>query len=258
MGRAVYLRLPRALCSFLPLTACVLCATGCHNTCVSGVLNSPGGSTVNVAVGNPPSCAFSTANGIVHLEISAPAGANSVSGSERPHFTHLFVTLAGVDMHSSALADDGSPDWKPIAAELQEHPRQVDLLADPHKENSPTQFTDSVLPAGLYGQVRLRLAFGPGNGRFGGTNHCEGQKLHCAVTSDGRVLTLQFLESTPGIRVRPENTDGQRLYVSPDAATTLMIEFDADRSFLLPLGDSVLLGPVFHVNVRRSSSVPES
>jgi len=258
MWRAVDLRFPPAFFAFLAISACLFCAVGCNNTCVSGVLNSPSGSNVNVAVGSPPpSCPLSTANGIVHIEIDAPAGANSVLGSERPHFTHLFITLAGVDVHPSALADDNSPDWKPIAAELQEHPRQVDLLADAQTSNSTAPFPDAILPAGLYGQMRMRLAVAPANGQFWETNHCGGQTLHCAITSDGRVLPLRFLESAPNIRIRPDNTDGQRLYVPPGSSTALKIEFDANRSFLLPLGDSFLVAPVFHLNVQRPDRAHE-
>src|SRR5262249_13823841 len=151
-----------------------------------------------------------------------------------------------------------SPDWKPIAPELQEHPRQVDLLANPQRRKLGGQFADAVLPAGMYGQMRLRLAVAPANEQLGGTNRCRGQTLHCGVTADGRGLALQFLKSTPSILVRPANSAGLQLYVPPGGSAALTIELDADRSFLLPLGESVLFGPAFHVNVQRNSSAPES
>jgi uncharacterized protein DUF4382 len=192
------------------------------------------------------------------LAIGAKSEARSTPAGARAHLSHIFVTLAGVDMHASALAQEESAGWQPLAAQLQQHPLQVDLLADAQATSSSVALSDAVLPAGLYGQVRLRLAVAPANGQFAGTNHCGGQTLHCAVTSDGRVLAVQFLGATPNIRVRSENTAGQRLYVPPDGTTALTIELDADRSFLLPLGDSVLLAPVFHVNVQRRSELADN
>src|SRR5215467_4920625 len=112
MGWLAYHRLWRVSSNLFCLTAGLLCAVGCNNTCITGTLNAPSGSTVAVKTGSsPPSCTLSTANGIVHLEIGAAPGGSSVPGvtafaMERPFVAHLFVALAGVDAHSNPLAGD--------------------------------------------------------------------------------------------------------------------------------------------------------
>src|SRR5262249_58089869 len=107
MAWLAYHRLSRVSSTLFCLTAGLLCAAGCTNTCITGTLNAPSGSTVAVKTGSsPPSCTLSTANGIVHLEIGAAPASSTGPGitafaMERPFVAHLFVTLAGVDGHSS-------------------------------------------------------------------------------------------------------------------------------------------------------------
>src|SRR6516225_1102346 len=99
MGRAAYFRLPRVFFNLLLLSSCLFAAAACHNSCYSFTFNGTSGSG-NVSVSNPPpTCSLSTANGIARLEIGAPPGAHSTPGTEEPHFTHLFVTVAGVEAH---------------------------------------------------------------------------------------------------------------------------------------------------------------
>lgn len=255
MGLPACLRLPILLWRLPILASCLLFVAGCNNTCGSFSFNGTS-SSGNVTVSSqPPSCTLNGATGIVSMAIGSKAETKPTPGSMRAPLGHLFVTLAGVDVHPSAIAEDNSPGWQPLAAQFQEHPAQVDLLADTRAMNSSSAFPDAVMPAGLYGQMRLRLAVPPANGQFPGANLCGGQTLHCAVTSDGRVLPLRFLESATNIRIRPENINGQRLYVPPNSATALTIELDLERSFFLPLGDSFLFAPVFHVIVQGRSEI---
>jgi len=237
MRRPVHLRLPQAPFSLLLLTACLLCVSGCQNTCVSGTLNS---------------CKLSAANGIVRMEIGAASGNLATSApSLPPHITHLFVTIAGVDVHSSALANDDTPGWQPLAAELAAHPLQLDLLADARANSSAAPFPDALLPAGVYRQIRLRLATAPVQDFALGTGHCVGSP-HCAVMSDGRVRPVAFPFSRPELRIVLESGSGRELYVPPDGTVALRIELDRDRSWAWPSGDSLLLHPVFRLTVEQS------
>ena len=255
LGCAVYLRLRRTLSRFLSLTSCVLCAAGCHNSCYSFAFNGTSG-TGNVSVSNPPpSCSLSTANGTVQLKIGTPPGAHSMPGTEEPHFTHLYVTVAGVDAHPSALSEEDSPGWQPLTAELQEHPRQVDLLADSSGTNT-APLLDAVLPAGFYGQIRLRFAGLSENEKLGDANACR-RALHCAMTSDGRILPLTFATPAPSFRISPDNPVDGRFYVPPDGAVLLTIELDRDRTFLRPANDSFALAPEFRLIAGRPPVVPE-
>jgi hypothetical protein len=262
MGRPSYLRLSRDLTNSFLLAACLFCTASCHNTCVSGTLGSPG-STVNVKIASPPpSCMLSTANGIVHLEIGAAPGPASLPGTIGPHIAHLFVTLAGVDAHPSALADDDAPGWLPLAKQLQTHPVQVDLLADAQTGGSLGSFPDAILPAGAYRQVRLRLATLVPDGPGLEHNQCGVGAHHCAVMSDGRIQPVAFSLSTLNLRILPGSIQ-QELYVPSDSAVTVKIEFDPDRSFLWnsrnsgawSSGDPLLLAPVFHLNIQQPPGV---
>ena len=255
-------RLSRSASAWLLLYSCALGATGCNNTCVSGTLNGPGGSTINVKAGDPPpSCKLSTASGMVHLEIGAPAGTTStpfVIAPLRPRVTHLYVAVAGVDAHSSPLAVDDTPGWQPLAASLQQHPLQVDLLADPQANASSAPFPEASLPTGAYRQIRLRLASALSGELALEAGRCSTGTAHCAVFSDGRASALAFPVSRSNLQMVLDGAPGHELYVPPDGAVALVIELDRDRTFLWPSGDSFFLAPVFHLRVQLPANVAEN
>ena len=274
MGLSAYLRLPRVSFTLFPLAACLLCVTGCQNTCVSGTLNAPAGSTVTVKTGSsPPSCTLSAASGIVHMEIGAASGTTSAPGitafpMARPFVTHLFLTLAGVDVHSSPLAGDETPGWLPLAPQLQAHPVQIDLLADPHGNAFSAPFPDAILPTGAYRQIRLRLASQPPSNLSPTilprgdsvleANRCVAGTPHCAVMSDGRVWPIAFPPSRADLRITLEDMPGHELYVPPDGTVSLAIELDRERSWVWPSGDSMLFQPVFRLSFAQPFNVSEN
>lgn len=237
----------------LLITACLLCGVGCNNTCISGSWNPGAGSTVTGKVSSPPpSCSLSAANGILRVEIGATAEttATPASGWAGPRVAHLFVTVAGLELHSSALASDDALGWQPLAPEPLIHPVQVDLLADAHSNSSSAPFGDALLPAGMYRQIRLRLASQPPTESALETSRC-GRAPHCAVLSDGQVRPLVFPPSRPHLRMVFEDLPGRGLYVPPDSMVTLVLEFDRDRSWVWRSGDSLVFNPVFRPNVQR-------
>ena len=255
MGRPSHLRFPQGSFAFLLLNACLLWVPGCGNTCVSGTIN--GGTTINVQTSNPPpSCSLNTAAGIVHMEIGAAPGAMATSAPSiaAPHIAHLFVSVAAVDIHSSAIAADDAAGWQPVA-NLQAHPLQVDLLVDAHANSLAAPFPDVLVPGGLYRQIRLRLASASEQESAAGTNRC-GVLFQCAVMSDGRVRPVAFPSSRPELRIVLDGTSGRPLYVPPDGGVALRIELDRDRSWVWSSawlsGDSLLLHPVFRLTIEQS------
>ena len=254
-------RLSRTAPSLVLLCACILGTTGCNNSCVSGFF-APGGSTVNVKAGNPPpSCSLSAASGMVQMEIGAAPGTSStpfIVAPLRPRVTHLFVTVAGVDAHSSPLAVDNTPGWQPLAGALQQHPLQIDLLADAQGNAASAPFPDGSLPAGAYRQIRLRLASPLAGETAAETGHCDTGTPHCAVFSDGHASPLDFPVSRPNLRIVLDGAPGHELYVPPDGKVELVIELDRDRTFLWPSGDSFFLEPVFHLRVQLPANVAEN
>lgn len=230
--------------SFVLLNSCLLCFGGCHNTCVSGTLNSPSGSSLNVIVSNPPPfCTLTTTNGVVKMEVGAAPGATvaPATGVAPAHFAHLFVSLSAVEARSSKVVGDDAAGWQPLA-ELQAHPLQFDLLADAH-----APLPDTAVPAGVYREIRLRLASEQPGETADENNHCSGGAPHCAVMADGREWSLAFPSSSFDAWVGLEEFPGGELYVPPQGTVALAIELDQSRSWGRSSGDSLLFYPVFRV-----------
>lgn len=256
MGRADYFRLSQASSGLLLLMACLVCAGGCNNACVSGTWNPSTGGTITGKVSSPPpSCSLSAVHGIVHMEIGATTDttATPASGFAGPQIAHLCVTLVGLDIHASALAGDDDPGWQPLAPELQAHPIQVDLLADARTNRLTAQLPDAVLPAGVYRQIRLRLGSKPRAESALEINRCGSAGSHCAVMSDGQVRPLVFAPSRRDLRIVFEDLPGKGLYVPPESIVALVIEFDPNLSWVWRSGDSLLFNPVFRPRVQQPS-----
>jgi len=210
------------------------------------------------------------------MEIGAAPGGSSAPGItafalERPFVTHLFVTLAGVEAHSSPLAGDDTSGWVPLAPQLQAHPVQIDLLADPRANAASAAFPDAILPTGAYRQIRLRFASQPPSNLPSAStnvssvesaaleiNRCGGGVPHCAVMSDGRVSPVALPSSRPNWRIVLEGTPSRELYVPPEGTVALVIELDRDRTWVWPSGDSMLFAPVFHLRVQQPFNVSEN
>jgi len=220
---------------FLPLS-------GCGTSCISGVINT--GSIFSV---NTSSCVNNQTVGIVTLRLSASAP--SSEGPMAPHLLHLFVTIRGIEAHPSAAADDDSPDWQELAPALVAHPAQIDLMAPTVNSCASNRILQTVVPAGVYRQIRLRLVSvelaiedasseASACGRFG---------ANCAVAANGKISPLAFKEGAPELRIPASSLPDGFFRVLPDTRTNLTIEFNTFSSLAVPSGEAVRLIPVFTV-----------
>src|SRR2546429_5265982 len=75
----------------------VISCSGVNNT-----MQSPNTGTINVSLSDPPSC-------------MPPTG----------HFTHVFITVQSVEVHTSATAGDSSAGWQELAPQLASAPQQI-------------------------------------------------------------------------------------------------------------------------------------
>jgi hypothetical protein len=258
MGRQTYRQFSQVAFTVFSLAVLLPWASGCNSTCVSGTLNPASGSTVDVKASSPPpSCKLSTANGIVHMEIGATPASTFAPGSTGMQVAHLFVSIAGIDVHSSPWAVDDTPGWHPLAGQMQAHPIQIDLLANLGVDATSEPFPDAVLPSGAYRQIRLRLSTPPPEESALVANLCGTGAVHCAVAPDGRVWPVAFPPSRRNVQIVLEGTPGRELYVPPDSTVGLVIELDRDRSFLWPSGGSMLFAPVFRVRVHQQFNLSE-
>src|SRR5467141_598516 len=101
--------------------------TGC-NTCVTFTSNPPTG-TVGIVSSDPkPACTIPKVTmSAVRLRMTAGSPGISCVGSSQVQ--HIFLAIRGIELHSSASAQDDSPDWQELLLpELQHRPLQIDVM----------------------------------------------------------------------------------------------------------------------------------
>src|SRR3974377_346601 len=98
---------------------------GCGNSCFVGFSNNGNGVVIVKAGNPPPPCSLPQPTGLM----SFLAVKSSVCEScPAPHPQHIFVTLQGIQLHSSPVAGPTSPDWHEIAPRLADEPLLIDLI----------------------------------------------------------------------------------------------------------------------------------
>jgi Domain of unknown function (DUF4382) len=201
---------------------------GCGNFCLVGVSNN-GNGTVGVSAGNPPpACSLNQVNGMARvLALKSPA-CETCTGSVR--VAHVFVTLRGIQLHPSSLADADSPDWVELIPALKGEPRQIDLMGGAIPE---ILSEGTAIPAGNYRQIRLQfLAQGSEAGRgqeFEASGTCGTTQSNCMVMADGAVKPLHFSGPEPEIRISGSGIADGMLVVLPDAKIDLRLRLQPDQ-----------------------------
>lgn len=168
--------------SFANLLLCFL-LTGCGDTCfvVTGIFPNTTSTT------NPPTCNLGPGNGNITV------GINSVRPSPgapmSPNLQHVFVTLRGIEANPNSVAAEDSPDWQELAPQLATEPVQIDLMATTVSGVScASRLTRKSVPAGVYHQIRLRLASdqAPSGDPLPLHNECSGSGFNCVVDTNNK------------------------------------------------------------------------
>lgn len=232
-----------------------LAVAGCNNTCVS-ITSNPSTGILAVGISDAkPNCTLTTVKGTVRLQIGIASmlGLTTSPSSAR----HIFVSVRSIEAHLSTVADDDSHDWQELAPQLARQPVQVDLMArfDPCAAGP---LGESVVPAGVYSQMRLRLvANRPDTGEaVPEVNACGSVGLNCIVRADGRIQRIAFDGGSPTLRIATEQIDAGSLLVLPDAGNAITIEFHTNLSLALPVGEAVRLVSVFTAARRAACQSP--
>ncbi len=200
--------------------------TGC-NTCVTFTSNPPTGTLGIVASDPKPVCNLPKMNAAVRPQLAAEPVCSSCVGSGQVQ--HIFLTIRGIELNSSATARDDSPDWQELLPpELEQKPLQIDLMEDKTDQAVQPPFGEiALIPAGVYPQLRLRLV--PNQpaeeDRLPAQNMCGSGTFNCVVTADGTIHPLQFDDSSPELRITSDKIDGASLRLLPDTHTDLIIEW---------------------------------
>ena len=200
--------------------------TGC-NTCVTFTSNPPTG-TVGIVSSDPrPACTLPKMTAAVRPQLAAEPVCSSGVGSGQVQ--HIFLTIRGIELNSSATARDDSPDWQELLPpDLEQKPLQLDLLESEADQTVPAPFGKiALVPAGVYRQLRLRLVpnHTAEDSRLPEKNACGSGTFNCVVTADGTVHPLEFDDSSPELRITSGKMDGASLPFLPDTHTDLIIEW---------------------------------
>jgi hypothetical protein len=234
---------PLALCVG-PL-ACFFLA-GCGDTCVvvTGIFPNASAATT------PPSCRLGGATG--GITVAFRSVASSPVAAAAPNLQHLFVTVRGIEAHSSATAAADSPDWQQLAPELADHPVQIDLMAAPAIGSRcfPALVHNAAFRAGVYRQIRLQLVpDGPASvDASPQENACRGDSFQCIVATNGRAHPMALANGALDIVIAPDRIANGSFNVLPDTETHLSIEFNSFASLAAPDGDAVRIAPAFSVD----------
>lgn len=191
---------------------------------------------VNVSTSDPPTC-------------SAPSGP----------YSHVFVTVTGVKIHTSASAGSNDSGWVDLAPNLKNSPQQVNLLSQASTECFLAMLgSKTEIQAGTYRQIRVFLA--ADNTSISG-NQCSsapGNPANCLVlAADNSVHALKLAsESQSGLKIPSGQIAGGKFTIAPGETKDLDIDFNACASIVASGSGQFILKPVLHAGeVGLSSAI---
>jgi len=196
---------------------------GCANTCIVGVVNNGSGS-LGVAAGNPPPVCSTQAVGAVRINVVKSPACQACTATTRAE--HVFVTLRGIELRASAAEEQAAAEWLEIAPELENEPRQIDLIGhSPHE----LLLKNAVVPAGSYREIRLQFRpdLPASDAKPIAENACGEARWNCAVLADESTKPLFWGQNVPELVMRIQNGDNDLLVVLPDGEIDLQLRLEA-------------------------------
>lgn len=231
----------------------VLLLVGCGDTCVSGFFNPGGQITVTSGAS---ACTLPRTNGAVSTAIIKSGSCQICTPSARVE--HVYLTLRGVQLHPSAIAERNSPDWVEIAPQLADEPRQMDLIG---KTVPEILAQSAMIPAGSYRQVRLEFLPDPParGGHSLGVGECGAARQNCIVMGDGGVDPVHWPGGVPELLITGQSMEGGALLVLPDTTAELRISLEPQQAFYSYTGERweakvALVGRVTDVRLSKIQS----
>ena len=218
--------------------------TGCNNTCFSFTSNPPAG-TINIKAGNPkPTCRLTTKNAAVRVLTRTVSTCSSCTASSP--IAHIFVSLRGIEVRSSAITDDAAPNWQELMPRFQEQPLQFDLVSTTASRGARLPLGEDVtIPADAYRQLRLRFVPNQPTSEdpVPEKNAC-GTGFNCVVSEDGRTYPLLLDGAPPEFRLTSERIAGGVLLIPPESNSDLVIDFNVAWALSSVVGKGLRLFPV--------------
>jgi hypothetical protein len=179
----------------------------------------------------------------VSTSISDPA----TCGPPQGPFSHVYVTIADIEIHQSASAAPGDPGWIDLTPSLKSAPKQVDLLAAANNQCFlATLGSATEIQPGTYQQIRVFLA---ANGTAVAGNQCGVADNCVMLTSDPSNTPYPIdlsSESQTGIKIAPGQMAGGQFQVAAGNVKDLNIDFNACESIVVEGHGKYRLKPVLH------------
>ena len=166
--------------------------------------------------------------GSVNVMVSDPAPCSAPQGQ----FSHVFVTITDVEIHSSSSAGPNDPGWIDLTPGLKQNPMQIDLLGQANNQCFlATLGSTTEIQAGSFQQVRIFLA---GNAASVSGNKC-GSTANCVMLTSNpstpQPLQLSS-ESQTGIKIPSGQMAGGQFMVASGQTKDLDIDFLACESIV--------------------------
>src|SRR5262249_33356993 len=183
-----------------------------------------------------------SAMGAVNVMVSDPATCSGPQGS----FSHIFVTITDVKIHSSSSAGPNDSGWIDLTPNLKQNPMQVDLLAQANNQCFlATLGSSSEIQPGTFQQIRIFLA---GNSTTVSGNKC-GSTANCVMLSSSPGSPQPLLlssESQTGIKIPSGQIAGGQFVVAAGQTKDLDIDFNACQSVVAQGNGQFRLEPALH------------
>lgn len=180
--------------------------------------------------------------GSVTTTVSDPSTCSAPQGP----YSHVYITVADVQIHQSSTAAASDPGWVDLTPNLT--PTQVDLLST----TSTTCFlatlgSNVALTAGNYQQIRVILLDNSKASQVTG-NKCDSSSVNCVVLgSDNSVHALQLSsESQTGIKIPSGAIAGGKFTINAGESRDLNIDFNACASIVVQGNGQYRLKPVLY------------
>ena len=213
----------------LAISAAAFLLQGCGDSMVSSNTAS-GMSTVSVKLSDPATC-------------MAPNGP----------FSHVYVTISDVKVHTSSTAGDNDSGWVDLTPNLAKAPVQVDLLGLANNGCFLASLGDSLqLQPGKYQQLRVILMDTP-SGLPSGTNKCT-TSANCVVVS-GTTYPLQLSSETKtGLKIPSGQIANGGFTIAAGQTKDLDIDFNTCASIVKEGNGTYRLKPVLHAGEVSTTS----
>lgn len=188
-------------------------------SCGGGSTSSSNMATVSVSISDPPTCA----------------------GPQGP-FSHVYVTITDVQIHTSTNAGDNDPNWVDLTPGLANNPAQVDLLGVANQCFLAMLGSTGIQP-GTYQQMRIFLA---DNSTAVPNNKCDTTANCLMMAGDPTTpIPLQLSsQAKTGIKINSGQLAGGKFVVAPGDNKDLNIDFKACRSIVPEGNGKFRLNPV--------------